>query len=442
LILLENVPRIQTRGKALLRKVRSMLHQHGYVSHGGTHNCGELGNLAQNRERFLLIARHRESVPGLLYQPRKQRVRGCGEVLALLPLPGDPSAGALHVLPRISWLNWMRLALIPPGGDWRDLPKSEQLSAAHGPSVHDNKYIVFGWSDPSRTVTGATRPGSGAPSVADVRFNNVFTLHAWDSPAGAVTGGAGPSSGGHSVGDVRVPVAYGGVYGVADWRKPLATVTGRADASTGTYSIADVRVGHAYPHSYGVRGWSEPTFTIAGMVNPGTGAYSVADVRITCTPRETSGAYGVIPWGAPSYAVTGAAQLDNGWWAVSDPRVPGNPQLAVRWRCDDAREAPPFVPVLPTEDGTWHRPLTTLELAALQGLPTTVRGEPLRLAGRSVARWRERIGNAVPPPTARAIAEQMLMTLVQADCQSFALSSGGSVWVAPADYNNEVHEVQ
>ena len=57
-------------------------------------------------------------------------------------------------------------------------------------------------------------------------------------------------------------------------------------------------------------------------------------------------------------------------------------------------------------DGTWHRPLTTLELAALQGLPTQIDGEWLQLAGGSKARWRKRIGNAVPPATAEAIARE------------------------------------
>lgn len=53
-------------------------------------------------------------------------------------------------------------------------------------------------------------------------------------------------------------------------------------------------------------------------------------------------------------------------------------------------------------DGTWHRPFTTLELAALQGLVDP--GEWLELEGTSDTAWRERIGNAVPPPAASAVA--------------------------------------
>ena len=54
---------------------------------------------------------------------------------------------------------------------------------------------------------------------------------------------------------------------------------------------------------------------------------------------------------------------------------------------------------------------------------------PLTLPGRSAALWREWIGNMVPVGAAEAIARQMLLTLTHAAVGSFALSSGGGVWV-------------
>ena len=54
------------------------------------------------------------------------------------------------------------------------------------------------------------------------------------------------------------------------------------------------------------------------------------------------------------------------------------------------------------------------------------------LAGSSQARWRERIGNAVPPPAARAIGEMMLQALVPctAGGLTFVLSAvGTAIWV-------------
>ena len=85
------------------------------------------------------------------------------------------------------------------------------------------------------------------------------------------------------------------------------------------------------------------------------------------------------------------------------------------------------------EDGTWHRPLTTLELASLQGLDWMHKGKPLCFRGGSTEQ-RETIGNMVPPPAARAIVEQMLLALLAADSGCFYLDSGGEgVWCRPED---------
>ena len=61
-----------------------------------THDCGELGNLAQSRRRFLLVARHRAKVPPFLYQPERRPLRAVGDVLGRMPLPGDEAAGPMH----------------------------------------------------------------------------------------------------------------------------------------------------------------------------------------------------------------------------------------------------------------------------------------------------------------------------------------------------------
>jgi hypothetical protein len=113
---------------------------------------------------------------------------------------------------------------------------------------------------------------------------------------------------------------------------------------------------------------------------------------------------------------------------VCDPRIPDAPPVAI---IRDPRRPPiGHVPVIVAEDGTWHRPLTTLELAALQGLPVRLEGRPLVLAGGATSRWRERIGNAVPVGTAEAIARRMLAALVEAEVGGMSLS-GLAVWVSP-----------
>lgn len=95
----------------------------------------------------------------------------------------------------------------------------------------------------------------------------------------------------------------------------------------------------------------------------------------------------------------------------------------------DPGKAPPFVPVIIAEDGTWHRPMTLLELAALQGLPTRVNGKALQLSGTRTQQATH-IGNAVPVGAARAIAERMLVALLEADGAGWSLAGGDTpVWV-------------
>jgi len=93
LILFENVPRIASRGRHLLDQIGALLRHYGYAVAETTHDCGELGGLAQSRKRFLLVARHREKVPPFLYQPTKRPLRAVGDVLGRMPLP--PAAAAI-----------------------------------------------------------------------------------------------------------------------------------------------------------------------------------------------------------------------------------------------------------------------------------------------------------------------------------------------------------
>lgn len=111
------------------------------------------------------------------------------------------------------------------------------------------------------------------------------------------------------------------------------------------------------------------------------------------------------------------------------------------------------IAVIQSLDGTWHRPFTTLELAALQSLydpeehllaadmdawerkRIAALGNQFgvkpafKLDGDSDQAWRERIGNAVPPKAAKAVAEVMGTTLLLAESgETFQLSST-SIWV-------------
>ena len=78
---------------------------------------------------------------------------------------------------------------------------------------------------------------------------------------------------------------------------------------------------------------------------------------------------------------------------------------------------------------TWHRPFTTFELAGLQSLVEPE--EQLELDGLSDADWRERIGNAVPPDAAQAIASTMGQTLLLAWTGEGFMLSSVPIWVRP-----------
>lgn len=412
LVLIENVPRIASRGEAFLRRVRRRLAKAGYVFTSSTHDCGELGGLAQHRRRFLLVARHPRRCPPLLYQPPVRRVRACGEVLGQLPMPEDPAAGELHRLPKISWLNWVRLGLIPAGGDWRDLPGVLEEGQARR-EVH-KRHEVAAWDQPTGTIAGSG--SNGVTSVADPRIqclprSGTYGVGSWGEPSKTVIGAARIDSGAFAVADPRPAQWHRGILGVRRWGDPSGTVTGRASPMTGTFAVSDPRYRAAYDHALRVLRWDEPSFTVAGKTSPGCGAYQVADPRL---PGE-----GVLPIDAA------LATLEGGPWSVLNPET-GEIVVDIR----DPRKAPDVAPVILARDGTWHRPLTTLELAALQGLPARVGGKPLRLAGRAVSRWRERIGNAVPVQTAEAIARRMLVSLVEAEAGAMSLSSL-PLWVAP-----------
>jgi site-specific DNA-cytosine methylase len=380
-VLIENVPRITTRGAALLEQVKRMLGFMGYVFNEDYHDCGEIGGLGQRRKRYLLIARNEAKMGASVYQAPLRRVRSIGEILGPLPLPDDPSAGPLHRTPKLEWDIWVRLALIPAGKDWRAL---DELARDQD------------W------------------------FKHAYRIVPWDQCAGTVTSGHSPSCGAVSVADPRLPERdnrHPNIYRVSDWNAPSQCVTGTRFGS-GAPAIADPRLGYRPRRGvYKVEKWDKPCGTVVGSarVNGSNGTAAIADPRVRCRPRN--GTYKVQRWDHPPATVTAAGDIHAGTSAVADPRGQNRD-------CD-------LPPVIIALDGTWHRPLTTLELAALQGFPVFLPdGSPLTLAGNSSARWRERIGNAVPPPAAKAIAVQILSALLVSARGEWVLGNT-PVWVRP-----------
>ncbi len=432
LIVFENVPRIATRGRDLLDQIVALLQRYGYATAETTHDCGELGGLAQSRKRFLLVARHMAKVAPFLYEPESKPLRAVGTVLDRMPLPGDARGGPMHRVPSLQWKTWVRLAFVEAGSDWRSL---NRLVVEDGqlcdyllvPEMHRGGYGVRSWDEPTGVVASESRPSNGAFSVADPRFDqsiawndgHAYGVRRWDQSSSTVTSKLAPGSGFGSIADPRHegPAKHSNEYRVVRWDGAARAVT----SAHGTgQAVADPR-GPQDTNLFGkyhCADWTTTSRTVIGGDN--NGAYAVADPR-SGMRRERGdawvggGHYGVVPWDQPTGAVSAAAAHDNGRWSVADPRLPdGSQKLVARIRA---------------EDGTWHRPFTTLELAALQSLIDPE--ETVELDGLSDSAWRERIGNAVPPQAAEAIAHVMGTTLLLAWSGETFLLSAQPIWVQP-----------
>ncbi|MBX5895433.1 DNA cytosine methyltransferase [Pseudomonas aeruginosa] len=395
LIVFENVPRLASRGRHLLDQINSLLGGFGYAVAETTHDCGELGGLAQSRKRFLLVARHVEKVPPFLYEPEKKNLRAVGDILGRMPLPGDiDSAGPMHRVPSLQWRTWVRLALVRAGSDWRSL---NELAIEDGylrdlvivPEYRSGYMGVHGWDDTAGTIAGRSGPTNGAFSVADPRYRQASN---WN---------------------------HGQQFGVIRWAESAPTIPGQTMPGQGTFSVADPRPNwNRHSGNYRVIRYDQPAGTIiAGGKGVQGGQQSVADPRILHRGKGdnylTGGHYGVIGFNQHSGAIAASSRYDSGRFSVADPRIPAADE---RLTC-----------IIRSLDGTWHRPFTTLEKAALQSLVEPE--EYLVLDGMSDKDWSERIGNAVPPHAAEAIADVMGTTLLLAEQGETFRLSNTPIWV-------------
>lgn len=474
LIVFENVPRLATRGRHLLDQINSLLGGFGYAVAETTHDCGELGGLAQSRKRFLLVARHVEKVPPFLYEPQTKSLRAVGDILGRMPLAGDiEAAGPMHRVPSLQWKTWVRLALVRAGSDWRSL---NELAIEDGylrdlvivPAYRSGYMGVHGWEDSMGTIAGRSSPTNGAFSVADPRYEasarwnygQQYGVLDWRETSGTITGQKSPGQGKFAVADPRGQSF--GKYPVTEWNDHAGTVIAASTTGQGAFAVADPRpTGVRHNNVFRVVSMDQHAGTVTSGHGPSSGGQAVADPRYhNWHPGASSRKLNVVPWTGTAGTVTGSQQVASGALSIADPRalhrtkgdayltgghygVVGFDQSAgavsASARCDNGRwsVADPRMPaaderltcIIQSLDGTWHRPFTTLELAALQSLVDPE--EQLELDGLSDSDWRERIGNAVPPAAAEAIAHVMGTTLLLAELGETFMLSSMPIWVRP-----------
>lgn len=400
LIVFENVPRIQRRGRHLMDQIIALLRSYGYATAETTHDCGELGELAQSRKRFLMVARHVEKVPNFLYEPPKKNLKSVGSVLSRMPLPGDPAGGPMHRIPALFWKTWVRLAFVEAGYDWRSL---NRLAVEDGmlrdylivPEYRGGYMGVNHWDSHVNTISGRSTPTNGAYSVADVRYDgheySQYGVIPFDDSMGAVSGQSKPGGGKYVVADPRLELKHNNCFRIVHFDKHAGTVTGGTGPSAGGQGVADPlsRTGFGGKGKYIVTPFDAHTNTVISGSTTGQGAFAVADGR-------------TMPEGLGSTITTG-------------------------FKMPEASEK--LIAIIRALDNTWHRPFTTLELAALQGLVDPE--EQLILDGLSDQSWRERIGNAVPPPAAKAIASEMGRAILLARTGGTMALEFTPIWVRP-----------
>lgn len=341
-------------------------------------------------------------------KPPKRPLRGVGEVLGKLPVPGGDPVHPMHRLPRLQWKTWVRLAFVEAGSDWRSLNK---LAVENG---HLTDYLI----------------------VPDMR-GGVLGVNRWDERAGTVAGRSSPTNGAYSVADPRAPAGAGeyGQYGVRPWGETSGAVINVKSPGQGCYAVADPRASGSFEGGgkYRVTAFDEACGTVIAGSTTGQGAFAVADPRPAGFAGgrkhfEGGGHYGVARWDQHSKTVASSSNLDNGYWSVADPRpasIDGDPVSCLP--APDER----LTCRIEALDGTWHRPFTTLELAALQSLFDPEEWAEFGMDGSSDSTWRERIGNAVPSDAAQVIAGVMGRTLLLAWTGETFMLSADPIWVQP-----------
>lgn len=365
----ENVPNLLARAPEAVEAMVRTWTRRGYLVSYAKHNLGKEGGIAQHRERLAIVFRHPGRCPAPMTLPPEKPLKAVGEVLGKLPWPDDPRMAlerdgklvTMHALPRLEWVNMVRLALIginwgdgrKPKWDWRDLPPRGQVEEwlrARGLWP-----VAVGEKERARLEEALL----GAPSH---KRNEVFRrepVESWAEPSPTVTGPGGPGL--HGIQDVRpvealaIPTDNEGrhatKYAVWPDQEPGRTVTGALQVGSGGPSVADGRVRElAFGHqgkngSFGILSWKEPSTTVTGNPRPGGSptASAVADARPLESLGQSMGAvadpgpvealalthhrgtrftdqYRVQDWSDPPATVTGRTDVQEGAPLAADPR--------------------------------------------------------------------------------------------------------------------------
>jgi len=375
----ENVPGIKYRSKHLLEDMRRSADQMDYETHHGDHDTGKVCGAPQSRPRHFWTQRHRQACPPFLYKPQERPLASIMDYLGDKPMPGDPAGGRNHACPNLDFLTWLRLALIRPGGDWKDIPGPGhwQLRTFDGrivppeafckllfnadgtPKLDKNGKQRLRWFWPDPAVWGKVFVAEllpGAMHYADVRLHHrpmgnghgAYWVQDVTQPSGTVT--ADPShrkSGGAStVADTRLQAdprcpdkadRHASHMRVTPPDGQAGAVTGATHLANGAPSVSDIRLAfreNRHSTKYEVRDSGRPSDVVTTSDRLGSGAPSVADLRVGLETPKFNDAYNVREPDQPSKTVSGGTGPGGGGHSLADPRLTFAPNDGAYGVCD------------------------------------------------------------------------------------------------------------
>lgn len=358
--LYENVPGIKYRSKGQLDRTKRDAERLGWGVQDGDHDAGKVGGCAQSRPRWFRAQRNMRACPPFLYKPLEQPLKAIKDVLWDKPMPGDPQGGAMHTLPNLDFITWLRLALIPPGGDWKDIPGPGEwlLRTLDGRIIPPEAFtkVVTGkdgktktkWFAPDTAVWGRVWIPELLPNAAHypdvrIRHNPMGATHGayWvQDPAkhtSTVTGDVRPTKTGSAsaVSDDRIDVRcpdkenrHASHLRVTAENEAAGTATGATHLANGAQACADARLTLSkdpFPNSYGVRDGEKPIGTITAGHSPSFCGNQVSDDRLNLlqahmNEKSHGCKYSITDPNHPTGTVTGT-RFGSGAPGMADARV-------------------------------------------------------------------------------------------------------------------------
>jgi site-specific DNA-cytosine methylase len=299
-------------------------------------------------------------------------------------------------------------------------------AAVELPPVTDRQNGALGVlapDQPSRTIRARVQGANQAAHAADPRTQAV--PHTTDPRTQAVP---------HTA-DIRLPRAQprSGGYGVQDMAQASGAVIASADVTAGAFATQDQRVHRertteADPN--GVQGFLR--FPDDSAQTAPKSRKGKSRKQTTPPPPSSKGWRMDGALFAPTHRITAT---DEGLCVVT---LPGGRELDLA-RTQTPRRTEQHV-VIVALDGTYHRPLTTLELAALQSFPVLHKGAWLCFPGTQ-AQQRKLIGNAIPPAAAYAVATEVAAALRAPGLAGVLVGADRHIWTTPHQIWDHPHRL-